>query len=118
MSTPDRGTYQAIMRCDTIDEIVETINQLEEFPLSHNPTEATNTLMVPFISAQQRDNAVTFANDSLFLDSVAELGEKIGSKTAFKFSDKMSELANNIDRLSVRVKDYRKSTRKSRRDYS
>ena len=29
MSIPDRGTYQAIMRCDTIDEIVETINQLE-----------------------------------------------------------------------------------------
>ena len=42
MSTPDRGTYQAIMRCETIDEIVETINQLEGFPLIHNPTEATN----------------------------------------------------------------------------
>ena len=51
MSTPDRGTYQAIMRCDTIDEIVETINQLEGFPLIHNPTEATNTPVVPFRSA-------------------------------------------------------------------
>ena len=54
MSTLDRGTYQAIMRCDTIDEIVETINQLEGFPLIHNPTGATNTLMVPFMGAQQR----------------------------------------------------------------
>ena len=51
MSTPDRGTYQAIMRCDTIDEMVETINQLEGFPLIHNPTEATNTPMVPFMGA-------------------------------------------------------------------
>ena len=41
MSTPDRGTYQAIMRCDNIDEIVETSNQLEVFPLIHNPSEAT-----------------------------------------------------------------------------
>ena len=118
MSTPDIGTYQAIMRCDTIDEIVETINQLEGFPLIHNPTEATNSPIVPFMTAQQRDKAVTFANDSLFLDSMAELGEHIGSKIASTLSDKMSELANNIDRLSVRVEDYKKSPRKSRRDYS
>ena len=117
MNTPDRGTYQAIMRCDTIVEIVETINQLEGFPLIHNPTEATNTAVVPFMIAQQRDKAVTFANDSLFLNSMVELGEQIGSKIASKFSDKMSELANNIDRLSLRVEDYKKSPRKYRRDY-
>ena len=118
VSTPDRGTYQAIMRCDTIDEIVETINQLEGFPLIHNPTEATNSLMIPFMTAQQRDKAVKFANDCLFLDSMAELGEQIGSKIDSKFSDRMSELANNTDRLSVRVKDYKKSPRNSRMDYS
>ena len=56
-----------------------------------------------------RDKAVTFANDSLFLNSIAELGEQIGSKIASRFSDKMSELANNIDRLSVRVEDYKKN---------
>ena len=106
------------MRCDTIDEIVETINQLEGFPLIHNPTEAINSPMIPFMTAQQRDKAVTFANDSLFLDSMAELGDQIGSKIASKFSDKMTELADNIDRLSVRVDDYKKSPRKSRRDYS
>ena len=55
MSTPDRQTYQAVMIYDTIDEIIETINQLEGFPLLHNPIEATNTQMVPFMSAQQRD---------------------------------------------------------------
>ena len=48
---------------------------------------------------------------------MAEL-EKTGSKIASKFSDKMSELANNIDRLSVRAQDYKKSPRKSRRAYS
>ena len=74
--------------------------------------------MIPFMTAQQRDKAVTFGNNSLFLDSMAELGEQIGSKIASKFSDKMSELADNIDRLSVRVDDYKKSPRKSRRDYS
>ena len=42
------------------------------------------------MGSQQRDKAVTFANDSLFLNSMAELGEKIGSKIASKFSDKMS----------------------------
>ena len=66
MSTLDRGTYQAIMRCDTIDELVESINQLEGFPLINNPTEAKSTHMVPFMGALQRDKAVTFANDSLF----------------------------------------------------
>ena len=110
MSTPDRRTYQAIKKCDTIDEIVETINHLEGFPLIHNPTEASNIPMVPFMGAQQRDKAVTFTSDSLFLNSMAELGEKIGSKIASKFSDKMSELANSIYRLSVRVEDYKKSS--------
>ena len=74
MSTPDRRTYQTIIMCDTIDERVETIDQLEQFPLIHNPKEATNTPMVPFMGEQQRDKAVTFPNDSLFLNSVAELG--------------------------------------------
>ena len=63
--------------------------------------------MVPFIGAQQRGKAVTFDNDLLFLNSMAELGEKIGSMIASKVSDKMSEFANNIDRLSVRVEDYK-----------
>ena len=106
------------MRCDTIDEMVETINQSEWFPLIHNPTEATNTSVVPFMGAQQRDKTVTSANDSLFLNSVAELGEKIGSKIVSKFSGKMSELENSIDILLVRVEDNKKSPRKSRRDYS
>ena len=63
LSTPDRGTYQAIMKCDLTDEIVETINQLEAFPLIHNPTEATNITMVQLMDTQQRDMAAIFAND-------------------------------------------------------
>ena len=35
-------------------------------------------------------------SDSPFLNSVTELGEKIGSMLASKFSRNMSELANNI----------------------
>ena len=36
MRTTDRGIYQAIMRCDTIYEIVETIYLLAGFPLTDN----------------------------------------------------------------------------------
>ena len=43
MVIPHRGTYKAIMWCDTFDEIVDTFNQLEELPLIHNPTEAKPT---------------------------------------------------------------------------
>ena len=94
INTFHKGTYQAIMRCDTIDEIVETIYQLEGYLEFIIPEKQQTPQWFHSWCAQKRDKIVTFANDSLFPNNIAELGEKIGNKIASKLNDKMSELAN------------------------
>ena len=71
MSTSDRGTYHEMWH-----HWWSSRNHKSEVSFDSYSTEATNTTLIPFMGAKQIDIAVTFASGPLFLNSVAELGEK------------------------------------------
>ena len=99
MACPDKGTYQMIMGCTTIDEIIKIINQLQAMSWLNPPPAPSQAQTNPFqiLSAQQDDSkTVSIEKETTILHNTPDWPERIGDRIASKVNDKISDLAQNF----------------------
>ena len=92
MACPDKSTYQMIMGCTSVDEIVTIVNQLQAMSW----LKPSNPLQV--LSAQHDDvrKTVSFAKETTMLYETPDWPERIGDRIASKVNDKLSKFTQNF----------------------